>query len=1407
MQKDYSLSFLILILLCNINVFRAQDYTTQTQFFSVKDGLSNQFTHAIYQDNKGFVWVGTQYGLNRWDGYDTKVYTREQHQLAGNKIVSIAEDANGVLWLQFGDTPIFGVFDPIEEKGMALDEYLKSPTPNFGGLVKAVHQTSNNHIYIADTLANLYLYNGKDLDHIIQKSNNYFISLYANPKAPSNVWGVNSSLEFSYSSEPQKMPEEYNLKLNNSFSYFRPIHVDKSNTFYFSFFNSLDKSDPLHDNLSVLVAKKSPNKPAEVLKLEHERDLINGDYFNLGMPLLSWSDSNWVAFTSSQYKNIDLYNQQGKLLYRSPPIFEDPNIISNAIVAKDQSIWVTTSNGIQLVKIQKSPFQKLMHSQTGEPRILSSRGLVAVGDTLYGGGYDYNGLFKLNLKTGEISYTKAIQDIVNDRYQSDAMLVLSMLKDKKGNIWAGDNFYLIIKYNPKTGKATPFAYKGYEHEIKKDKLPKPSAFWALFEDQDEKIWAGTASGLCYLDQEHNYIVPFEQYNEFEQLRGSLILCFHENDKGIWIGSNSGLYLLNKNKGVVQRYATDLEGKNFFPHNHISKIHEDKEGIFWLSTKGGGLIKWSPNTSEHKQYMTAQGLSHNVLYSVYEDSFNNLWMSSDFGIMQFDKSKAKEGSEDLVSVYLPRDGITQQEFNTAAHYQAATGQIYFGGLNGITSFHPKYFKTKAQNNTPIQVTYYARLDSRKGDYVEETKAFLKNPVIELEENKRTFQIKFALMDFLDAKQNKYSYKIEGLNKKWLHLSENSLQIGGMPYGAYTLVIQAQGSNGAWSNHPLKIPIIVFRPFYLTWWFILLCILGVITAISGFIYWRLQRLRLAKEELEKEVQLRTTQIAEDKKLIEAQAQKLLSLDKVKNRFFANISHELRTPLTLILAPIRFLTTKKTFSLTEAKALLSVMERNGNRLLSLVEEILDLSKLESGKLELHLTKVAFAPFIRRLYSNFESQAQYQKIYYQLSYRANEALEIDLDINKFEKILNNLLSNAIKFTPEQGTILLDIEELDQELILTVRDTGKGIHPSDLPYVFDRFYQSRQPDAPTQGGTGIGLALSKELVELFGGELKVESQLKEGTTFSFVLPKKEATTLPSFVEETSIELQKEELILEDLIPIPPNTKKNNILIVEDNVDMRLFIKTILQPYFNIETAENGKVALEYLQKVGVDKLDLVLTDYMMPEMDGMQLLEHIKTKKPFKVLPTMLLTARAAEQDKLKGFRIGVDDYITKPFSPEELIVRIQNLIENATNRKQWLQEEVEKISIEQTSTENKSKKTEQKASKKIVITEEDMLWLQEVETIVIKKCTNNNFSVDWLADEINLSPRQLQRRLQKLTGLTSKKYINEVRLQEARAMLENKKYNTIAQVMHAVGFQKSGHFAKIYATRFGKTPSDYLK
>lgn len=1355
-QKLHLFIYSCLFFLVPSFVVQSQSYLVQTEVLSIEDGLSNRFVRSIVQDGKGFMWFATKNGLNRYDGYNFEVFTQRNSKIQSNFIDKVFVDVDSNLWIGHAvnneTTEFFAAIDIMNINTFeiqSLETYMGTKLPFLIEDVYKIYSVAENQkLYITTTKGKVYEYKGHQEFHLfyehkkelnirafhVGKLYNWLYcgnELIALDKAGQIV--SKHSVEIKASYRCNFMGEDGNeiiwLETNDEF---HPFEVYSWNLAT----DSLEQNQPFNlfgQSIDVRVNAEFEYRTKTSCSIYQDRTTLR-------------------IFDVNQEEIFSRY------------FAESRHFIRAVYIDRQENIWIAPmTEGLLKVSYQKNRFKPYL-------RDTSTRSLIELAEDSLLLMNSYEGQYVYNLVTG----TKELLD---------TLTYLDAQESQDGHfIWLSSSENHIKKIEKKAPFKQQYYYyykKAREKKEKESGVALPSA-WSIHEDINGKVWVGTVSGLSCIQKGEDSISLFDDYRACPELKNAVVNCLYENKQGLWIASSRGLYLMNLETGFFQRYNKEMEPPYQLPYNYIHHIYEDKNGLFWLSTKGGGLLRFNPQTGVFKQFTKEDGLSHNVVYAILEDAHAYLWMSSDYGLMRMNPN------DNVINTYLTEDGILHEEFNRKSAYKASNGKLYFGGLSGIVGFDPLDFLNKEEQDIPLHIVNYQYFDGNKGILVQGTETLLKQQRIVLDYTDRFFTIEFALLDYRASDKRQYAYKIEGLEKDWNFITNSSIRVNGLAAGTYTLLVKGEGSNGVWSRNPLKIPILVKKPFYLTWQFLLF--VGVLLLILILVYsrWRVQRLYQVQLHLEEEVSKRTQKI-------EQQANELRELDHVKSRFFANISHELRTPLTLMLGPISAILDKHYGEQFEdVEPVLDLVKRNGIQLQQLIEEILILSKLEVQGVGLEESQLYVLPFLKRVFFAFEAQAKLQGIDWLFDCKVAEGLCVLLDVNKFEKILNNLLSNALKHTPRTGSVELKVYQqkiTDEQihLVVEVVDSGKGIHPDDLPYIFDRFYQSKRKEATIQGGTGIGLALTQEFVHLLKGSIKVESTLEQGATFLVAIP---TSIVADPISDTANEAV-ESIVLPSLIHNSEPT--TTILIVEDNADMRTFLIGLLGHYYKTITAENGRLALDILAEKA-SEIDLILSDVMMPEMDGFELLQKVKSHPNWQQVPMVMLTARATEQDKLFALRIGVDDYLQKPFSRQELLIRIQNLLQNYTQRKQWQLEVLEE-----------DEKIEAEPAESIPVAEDK--WMENLETIAKREVGNTQFSITSLAYDLNISERQLRRKIKSKTGLTPNQYFRLIKLDKAREYLEKGRYETVSEIAYKIGFSNVHYFSKIYQEQYGKKPIEYLK
>lgn len=1389
--KLYKTKFYTTIALLLFGIFNlvSQDHFLYVQHFGVKEGLSHRFVYQTFQDSRGLIWVCTKYGLNRFDGQNFKNFTKEANGLSNNTIIKILEDPTGWLWVfssKYGSEYLWSDIDLLNIHTMEVIPWKqKYPMFQADSIISCIGDKSTG-VFIEKKNGEIWKFDksGKFSKINISGLQN-FTPEYISKKG--TVWGVEKYDNFINLIEIDINGKQLQKIVNKGYTVGNVAGEDANHRLWY-YCRNKQKIDVY------FIDKTGHRNQYDVTKTGIEGINNRMHFFYTRILIDSVNSSFW--WIGNDFFAIEY--PRGKSVIINKSDLPKLNSLRNIMFDNSGAAWVSTVFGVYQMKIKTSKFRNFLSKNTldeNKADLIECRGILETKDS--------NLFVNSNKGTFLLSHTGKI--LVEDYFKKintankPPFFTLGIYKASDDYIWFG--FKDPLRLDTKTDEFKLFNRKNNKRGLK---------VWSLYRDTTGTMWFGGLSGrFYYLRPKDKYPDKFTGINGFDEIKKAGIYQFFEDkNKKVWMATTKGLFLFDPyNKTILQQYSTKENGRLFIPNSNIYFIHQDSFGVFWLATGGGGLIELNINNKQsgkkhYHQYQISDGLSSNVIYAIYEDDFDNLWMSSDYGIIKFNK-KTK-----LSQAFLPKDGLPHYEFNRISSFQNKKGIIYFGGLNGVTSFDPKDFQNiENKENHPLVLIDLQQFDGKKKKLVNRLKDFDRRHKIVFHPKDRMASIYFSLLNYEDYEHIRYFYKIKELDKSWIQLNQNNVTLSGLPYGHFTLEIKAQAASGVFSDRLLIIPVEVLKPLYLKTWFIAFATLILIGIIRLYFYSRLLTHKKQKQLLKQEIEKQTKIIKEKNIQLKEKTEKLVQNDHLKSRFFANISHELRTPLTLLLGPLKLVLNRQNINNTDHH-LLDNAYRNSLKLYNLINEMLDLSKMESGKLKLNEYPTQLYPLIRRCFISFESSAKIKNISFELKYNADKDLTILIDENKFEKIVFNYISNALKFTPENGHVVLELQEFEKTLLLSVKDNGKGIYPEDMPQLFERFFQTNRIDAAIEGGTGIGLALVKEFAQLFGGKVWAENNSgkkpnENGSTFYLKWPKRIAE-LPSsetFDTKKDENFKPKPAFLTRKIQKEYHLPKPVILVVEDNPDMRDYIFHILEEEFNVVTAENGKIALEQLQTLS--NCQLILSDIMMPVMDGFQLIEILKSNDRYKNIPVIMLTARADVKDKLKALRIGVDDYILKPFETEELLVRIKNLLVRYHERK------IFNVSLHnKDQKENKSGRPQDFHLTDLSNnpSKEDTEWLINLEKLILKEVQNDLLTVSWLSGQLNLSERQIQRRLKSLTGLNPNLYIREIRLQEARYLLENRFVDSVKKAAWKVSYRDEKYFSNLFKERFGKLPSDYL-
>lgn len=1348
--------------------------------------LSAGWVLSIYEDRSGTLWVGTYGGgLNRFDRA-TERFTRFIHapnhpqSLSTNTVKVIYEDRTGALWVGTDEG-----LNQFNRDTQTFTRFLHEP-PNSPGLrqnnICAIYEDRFHTLWIGTESSGLYQFdrNTKKFTRIVHDPNN-----------------------------------PHSLSDNTV----RSFYEDRAGRLWLGTGRGgLNQYDHATQRFTRFV--HDPKNPhglsyPEVWTICEDR----------------WGKI-WLGLVDGGLNSFDPATQKFTHYVQDPknPYSLSNNRVSSLCVDRTGTLWVGTSDGINKWDRGQAPFVGLTNPLANPKNSLHnyiwSICKDRFGDLWIG---TYNGLFR---RTQDEHGNEQVTYFVNDPQNPHSLshnMVYAIYEDRAGTLWIGtdrglDRFDRDLFARKKSGQS---AFIRWKDEASAPVELSRQQIFSICEEPAAPgtLWIGASSGLFrLLRNEHgqNQITAFKHDPENPASLSSddVRPLYFDRAGTLWIGTRGGG--LNQFDRASERFVRFMraqqpdslflssQGKlgRSLGNDVVRSLHEDRDGRLWIGTDGG-LDQFDRTTQTFRHYTEKDGLPDNTIWGILEDDRGCLWLSTNNGLSRFEAATSLAFKN-----YTVRDGLAHQEFNRGASFKSHDGEMFFGGINGVTAFHPD----SIQDNPfvpPVVITAFKRFntDEAEGIPIIEKGISAKREInLSYKDNIITFE--FTALNFRNPEKNQYAYQLAGYSDQWIQLgTHREATFTNLDPGEYVLRVKGSNNDGVWNEVGTSLKIVITPPWWKTWW--------AYALFAGIFFGLLYGLRLyevSRQQLKYDLEMKHV-LAEQQ---QSEAERMKELDRLKSRFFANISHEFRTPLTLILGQLESM---KTLAVeAKLKTKIEMAWRNARQLLRLINQLLDLSKLEAGRMELRAVFGDIVPLLQRLTNSFESLAALKRIQLRFA-SASREIRIYHEPEKIEKIMHNLLSNALKFTPEGGKVSVHLsvnndpafvssdqfavgsKQLEQKqlntdhwLLITVRDSGVGISQEHLPHVFDLFYQVDGSVTREHEGTGIGLALTKELVELHGGEITVTSEEDFGTVFTVRLPfglraegispgaKSEARKTPSDDEpvtiDPSIQPSTDPFIQHPASSIPPPATgdKDVLLIVEDNADLRFYLRENLEDRFHVWEAGNGEEGLSKAQELIPD---LVITDVMMPKMDGYTFSKRLKSDEKTSHIPIIVLTAKAEEADKIAGLEIGVDDYLLKPFSPHELRARVRNLIE--TRRR--LRERFSQAPLIKPS--------------EVTVTAVDQKFLERLKAIIEAGMEDESFDLPTLSAKAGLSERQLERKLKALIGQTPNQLIRSMRLHRAKQLLEQNA-GTVSEIAYMVGFNNIPYFSKAFREAFGKPPSE---
>ena len=1310
-------------------------------FYSQEHGLSNNQIHSILQDKKGWMWFGTSQGVCRFDGYKFTVFKNDADDstsLRGNLVRAIFQDSKGQLWM---GTENGGLNKYNREKENFTHVFGSGPqAPLRDVSVTSIQEDKSGNLLVG-TENRLYVIKDEKAYSEIRPSNlssfsDYFRVLRTDPSG--RIWmGTNHGL-YVYDFKTNRAEKIRLPQVASANEEIWEILIDDDGTAWIGTYSN----GAFVVNQSTLEARHidiDPDNERSNTVRSISKDK-NGKY--------------WIGTRGGLY----IYEKlKGATAYYYHEEREPKSLVNNSIqcIVHDLKgdVWIGTRNGINFLIEERQNIHGFK-SMPGDNRYLNSSEIYAFwvdpsGDIWVG--TESGGINILDRNTGRFRYLMPQKGNPNSLSSN---CIKALLDDGKGNLWIGTFLGGLDVLNLRTQ-----TFRHYTNNPADPGSLSDNRVWALLKDSKNDIWIGTSSGVDQFDQQTG---TFKHHAKLSE--GQVNWLAEDDQHCLWIGSDYLMIFNPKDQTVVQI------------NESTRGMLQDSKKRFWLAINNQGLALYSKEKGVQKYYTEKNGLANNQTLSILEDDDHFLWISTTNGLSKFDPEKERFHNFSL------KNGFQNNQFTYGAALKAKNGELLFGGISGFNVFDPAKIKA-GDYFAPIVLTDLkifnksVKIGNSNRDVL--TKCISETERIKLRYDQNSITLEFASFDYANNAGIQYSYYLENFDQDWTEPSVNrSATYTNLDPGEYTFRVKTVSIDRQESNQGPALTVVVLPPYWQTWWFRLL----LLAAIAGLVYMLITFL-VNKEKLKNELVLE-----------KLKANKLHELDMMKLRFYTNISHEIRTPLTLILGPLEKMK-NNLLPPSEIKGHVEVMHRNATQLHQLINQLLDFRKLESGNLKLVLSRGDLVAYVSEIVASFGKMAEEKEI--ELKFNSlKKSLLTNFDSDKVAKIMNNLLSNAFKFTAKGGKIAVNLSLVfdpaensdDTRLVeITVKDTGIGISESNIEKIFTRFFQVGDNNN-AQSGTGIGLALTKELVKLHNGNLFVTSKPGKGSKFTVQLPYDEVELVPT-EEQVSPEAGKvqEQAVAssEEHLGDQQAAGQKIMLLVDDNADVRYFIKSHFAGSFQVLEAANGVEGWDIALKTIPD---IIISDVMMPDMDGFEFCRKIRKDERTSHIAVLLLTALGSREHEIEGLSYGADDYITKPFD----LVLLQTKVENILSVRQSLKQKYTGEILLQ--------------PRNVILSSPDERFLQKAIAVVEDNIDDPDLDIEKFASEIGVSRMQLYRKLNALTEMTVKEFVRSIRLKRAAQLLVQKKLN-ISEVAYAVGFRDLSHFRKCFRQEFGMNASEYVE
>lgn len=1431
----------------------SQNLNLQFQHLTNKDGLSENTVLDIAQDSTGFMWFATENGLTKFDGINFEVYRHDPFDtlsLASDEIQSLCVYNNELLIASVYPT-VASAYSFETGKFRIISDYEKFSNDERSRIIR------NNNYVLMFTHNNKYIY----VDSLKK-----FTEYEELNTCITNI-RVNNNLQLMYSTntfESTPIIESYFLSENNQlFAYLSDLGIYSIDLTDFSS-TCLINANELFNNY-LIGYKDVPSSAYLFLDKggriwfninNHALSIFNPETkeFNSKIPATHIKDvfetadrGIWFATASGLYFFDSHLNKSNSYTHISSDFQSLTNdYIASVFINNHDILWVGhDAGGVDFARyFNIKKFRHFLKDETANNFLSKNITGVHEGQSNEVWISTDKGVNMLNMKTMTInSYLKG-------------EFIRNVFCDSRGNVWCfnqENKIFIKEKYQKDFRKNQYLIKNNIEEDLNEIPL--------LFEDSRNRLWL-INNGL------YQYNYTQEKFLKNSNITEVKYASSIKEDKNgyFWIsGTNDKLLAIHPDKLISLYFQADMKNPYSLSSNILWDVHIDRYDNLWVATNKGvnkaNIRNYNNGDLLFESISIKDGLANEIVFRILEDSIGNMWFATNNGlsklIRESDVDYSEIGVAQNVINYFKLDGIASNKIGCISDNlntylcgsKLSNGDIILGSDNGLTHFNPS--QIEGNKHLPKVVITDLKIFNKsvpigKGDAkrIILSKSISMTNEINLNYHDRVFSFDFVAMDYSDPKQNQYAYKLEGFNEEWIYLNNSrSVTFTNLKGNEYILRVIASNNEGLWNPSETSIIINITPPLWDTWWFKLTGVLLVLISFYAYFKYRTYAIKARNLELETLVNNRTSELKEANQILEEKSDKLehqseelteinFSLTRQKSeleelnkevklanqarlQFFTNVSHELRTPLTLIIGPIECILSKEVLKETVKKQI-EIMYRNASRLLTLINQLLDLRKLEVGHLKLAVSEGDIVHFLNEKFSNFTALAEQKNI----DFKFNSALDkfnLWFDNDKIEKIFSNLLSNAFKYTPDGGKIIVFIQLVEKTaaasskdnptsfLEFSVADNGIGIHPDKINHIFERFYSSEESNDKNISGAGIGLELTKKLVEIHKARISVESTIAQknnpasGTTFTILLPIGKESFKDEEIFDSSrdkysdgIELPQNQIYQEIANHILPETASEEsekingpkILVVDDNPDLRDYLSSILVNDYRVFFAENGEAGLQIVQE---HDFDLIISDIMMPFMDGVEFCRNLKTNVKSSHIPVILLTAKTAIDSQIKGLETGADDYITKPFNHQILITKIRNIIES--RRKLRLQFDKQLIF-----------KPEELATNSV-----DLKLLKRANEIVEAQLSNPDFDITMFSQEMCMSKSTLYEKLKGLTGQTINDFISAIRLKNAAQLIVKGELN-ISEVSLKVGYLDSNYFSKLFKKHFGVVPSKFV-